>query len=241
MISVDPKPSNIGIFKGSTIITPNAGEAQAASGISLDTEAHVEEAGRKLLNDLGCQAVLVTRSEHGMSLFEQNGPSTHIPTQAREVFDVTGAGDTVVATLDPGDGGRGLQPRSRPPGQRRGRHRGGRSRRGRRHAHRAGSGPERLMLKQFWDRLKAPGPWQKALIVALLSDALSFGLGLTFIFVWLVDFATAAILFAILGFRWALFIPIFIEAIPVLAVFPSWGLAVSAMMALDKDKEKKPS
>jgi rfaE bifunctional protein kinase chain/domain len=99
IISVDPKPSNFGIFKGATIITPNSGEAQAASGIMLDSEAHVEEAGRKLLKDLGCQAVLITRSEHGMSLFEQNGPSTHIPTRAREVFDVTGAGDTVVATL----------------------------------------------------------------------------------------------------------------------------------------------
>lgn len=99
VISVDPKPSNIGIFKGSTIITPNTAEAQAASGITLDTDVHVEEAGRKLLKDLGCQAVLITRSEHGMSLFEDSGASTHIPTQAREVFDVTGAGDTVVATL----------------------------------------------------------------------------------------------------------------------------------------------
>jgi D-beta-D-heptose 7-phosphate kinase/D-beta-D-heptose 1-phosphate adenosyltransferase len=99
VISVDPKPSNIGIFKGSTIITPNAAEAQAATGITLDTDARVEEAGRKLLKELGCQAVLITRSEHGMSLFEENAPSTHIPTLAREVFDVTGAGDTVVATL----------------------------------------------------------------------------------------------------------------------------------------------
>jgi D-beta-D-heptose 7-phosphate kinase/D-beta-D-heptose 1-phosphate adenosyltransferase len=99
VISVDPKPANIGIFRGATVITPNAGEAQAATGIALDSETHVEEAGRKLLKDLGCKAVLITRSEHGMSLFEENGPSTHIPTQAREVFDVTGAGDTAVATL----------------------------------------------------------------------------------------------------------------------------------------------
>ncbi len=99
VLSVDPKPVNIGLFKGATIITPNAGEAQAASGIALDSEAHVEEAGRKLLKILECQAVMITRGEQGMNVFENNGPSTHIPTRAREVADVTGAGDTVVATL----------------------------------------------------------------------------------------------------------------------------------------------
>jgi rfaE bifunctional protein kinase chain/domain len=99
VLSVDPKPSNIQIFKGSSIITPNQGEAQAASGISMDSEAHVEEAGRKLLKELECRAVLITRGEHGMSLFENGAATTHIPTRAREVFDVTGAGDTVIATL----------------------------------------------------------------------------------------------------------------------------------------------
>ncbi|MES2202087.1 MAG: D-glycero-beta-D-manno-heptose-7-phosphate kinase [candidate division FCPU426 bacterium] len=99
VLSVDPKPANIGIFRGASIITPNQGEAQAASGIHFDNEAQVEAGGRKLLADLQCQAVLITRGEHGMSLFEKDGPSTHIPTQAREVFDVTGAGDTVIATL----------------------------------------------------------------------------------------------------------------------------------------------
>jgi len=99
VLSVDPKPANIGLFKGSSIITPNQGEAQAASGITLDSDSHVEEAGRKLLKELECKAVLITRGEHGMNLFEAGGPSTHIPTRAREVFDVTGAGDTVIATL----------------------------------------------------------------------------------------------------------------------------------------------
>jgi rfaE bifunctional protein kinase chain/domain len=99
VLSVDPKPANIGLFKGASIITPNQGEAQAASGISMDSEAHVEEAGRKLLKDLECKAVLITRGEHGMSLFENGAPTTHIATRAQEVFDVTGAGDTVISTL----------------------------------------------------------------------------------------------------------------------------------------------
>jgi rfaE bifunctional protein kinase chain/domain len=99
VLSVDPKPANINLFKGSHIITPNQGEAQAASGISMDSEAHVEEAGRKLLRELECKAVLITRGEHGMSLFENSAATTHIPTRAQEVFDVTGAGDTVIAAL----------------------------------------------------------------------------------------------------------------------------------------------
>ena len=99
VLSVDPKPANIGLFKGASIITPNQGEAQAASGITMDSEAHVEEAGRKLLKDLECKAVLITRGEHGMSLFENGQPTTHIATRAQEVFDVTGAGDTVISTL----------------------------------------------------------------------------------------------------------------------------------------------
>jgi rfaE bifunctional protein kinase chain/domain len=99
VLSVDPKPQNINLFKGCSIITPNQGEAQAATGIMMDSDAHVEEAGRKLLKDLECQAVLITRGEHGMSLFVASSPTVHIPTRAREVFDVTGAGDTVISTL----------------------------------------------------------------------------------------------------------------------------------------------
>jgi rfaE bifunctional protein kinase chain/domain len=99
VLSVDPKPANISLFRGSSIITPNQGEAQAASGISMDSEPHVEEAGRKLLKDLECKAVLITRGEHGMSLFENGAATVHIPTRAQEVFDVTGAGDTVIAAL----------------------------------------------------------------------------------------------------------------------------------------------
>jgi D-beta-D-heptose 7-phosphate kinase/D-beta-D-heptose 1-phosphate adenosyltransferase len=99
VLSVDPKPTNIGIFKGSTIITPNAGEAAAASGIALDSESNVEAAGRKLLGELDCASVLITRGEHGMSLFEKGKATAHVPTRAQEVFDVTGAGDTVIATL----------------------------------------------------------------------------------------------------------------------------------------------
>ncbi len=99
VIAADPKPANMGWFAGCSIVTPNLGEAQAASGISIKDDASAEKAGRILLERLHSDAVLVTRGEHGMTLVSAAGPVAHIPTRAREVFDVTGAGDTVIATL----------------------------------------------------------------------------------------------------------------------------------------------
>ena len=74
-------------------------EAIQAAGLHGEDESVLLEAGRQLQQRLGCRIVLITRGERGMSLFEEKGQVTHIPTVARQVFDVTGAGDTVVATL----------------------------------------------------------------------------------------------------------------------------------------------
>ena len=98
-IVVDPKVEHFGFYKGVTLITPNHLEATQAAGLHGDGDQTIEEAGEIIRQRLGCQSVLVTRGERGMSLFEANNESWHIPTQARQVYDVTGAGDTVVGTL----------------------------------------------------------------------------------------------------------------------------------------------
>lgn len=100
IVAVDPKPQNMALFKNTTLITPNKKEAAGATGIDIETEKDILTAGSKLKKELAIKAVLITRGEDGMSLFEDSGIS-HVPTVAREVFDVTGAGDTVisVATL----------------------------------------------------------------------------------------------------------------------------------------------
>jgi rfaE bifunctional protein kinase chain/domain len=97
--TADPKPKNILTFKGVDLISPNKGEAEAASGITISDAESLEAAGTKLLEILGGKSVLITRSEEGMSLFESSGARTHVPTVAKEVFDVTGAGDTVISTV----------------------------------------------------------------------------------------------------------------------------------------------
>lgn len=98
-VIVDPKVSHFSLYKKVTLITPNHLEASQASGIEIENDATLCKAGRFLLKNLQCEAVLITRGEHGMSLFQKGGAITHIPTQAKQVFDVTGAGDTVVSTL----------------------------------------------------------------------------------------------------------------------------------------------
>ncbi len=96
IIAVDPKPANIAVFKNITIITPNKKEAAEATGIQIDSPEALRHAGMELLSMLAAKAVLITRGEEGMSLFEQSEESS-IPTVAKEVYDVTGAGDTVVS------------------------------------------------------------------------------------------------------------------------------------------------
>jgi D-beta-D-heptose 7-phosphate kinase/D-beta-D-heptose 1-phosphate adenosyltransferase len=82
-----------------TVITPNHLEATQAAGIHGDDDQAINDAGAIIRQRLGCQSVLITRGEKGMSLYEADGVTWHIPTQARQVYDVTGAGDTVIASL----------------------------------------------------------------------------------------------------------------------------------------------
>ncbi len=98
VVAVDPKVENMSLFKGVSVVTPNHLEAVAAAGVSLDDPGHVDKAGRILLANLASQAVLITQGEQGMSLFSAQG-KVHIPTTAKQVYDVTGAGDTVISTL----------------------------------------------------------------------------------------------------------------------------------------------
>ncbi len=98
-VAVDPKVQHMSLFRGVTVVAPNHHEAAAAARVLVRQEADLLRVGRRLLQRLGARAVLITRGEQGMSLFEEAKPVTHIPTFAREVYDVTGAGDTVMAVL----------------------------------------------------------------------------------------------------------------------------------------------
>jgi D-beta-D-heptose 7-phosphate kinase/D-beta-D-heptose 1-phosphate adenosyltransferase len=98
-LTVDPKVQNVALYKGVTLITPNNQEAELMSGIVINDEESLRRAGTRLLDELGCQMVLLTQGDKGMTLFEGNGRTTQIPTVARKVFDVSGAGDTVIATF----------------------------------------------------------------------------------------------------------------------------------------------
>ena len=97
-IAVDPKVGHFDFYKGVSLITPNVMEASSGSNIEIRDDKTLLKAGRSLLKKLFCKAVLVTRGEQGMSLFEKN-KVTHIPTVARKVYDVTGAGDTVISAF----------------------------------------------------------------------------------------------------------------------------------------------
>ena len=95
---VDPKRADWTTYRGATVITPNRAELQQAAGAACDTDDEVEGAARRVEKELEA-AILVTRSARGVTLVEADLPVLHIPTRAREVFDVSGAGDTVVAVL----------------------------------------------------------------------------------------------------------------------------------------------
>ncbi len=97
-IIVDPKGHDYTRYEGADIVTPNRKELAEATGMKVDTEACIVAAAQVLLKRHGFSAVLVTRSEDGMSLITPDEVH-HLPGEAREVFDVSGAGDTVVATL----------------------------------------------------------------------------------------------------------------------------------------------
>ena len=99
IIAVDPKYNNFFEYKQVTVFKPNMKETEEALGRKLEDRASVEQAGRDLVQRLQAENVLLTRGDEGISLFERSGTVTHMPTRARRVADVSGAGDTVVSTL----------------------------------------------------------------------------------------------------------------------------------------------
>ncbi|MBM3319145.1 MAG: D-glycero-beta-D-manno-heptose-7-phosphate kinase [Candidatus Eisenbacteria bacterium] len=98
-VFVDPKVKHFSFYRGASLVTPNLAEASLAAGERIIDDASLLRAGRRLLEMLPGTTVLVTRGAEGMSLFEPDGTVTHIGTVARRVFDVTGAGDTVIAAF----------------------------------------------------------------------------------------------------------------------------------------------
>jgi rfaE bifunctional protein kinase chain/domain len=99
LITVDPKQEHFKAYTGATVITPNRVEAEIASGIKIKNAQSLEMAGVRLLKMLKTSAVMITLGEDGMALFEKNKPYLHIPTVAKEVYDVSGAGDTVIGVF----------------------------------------------------------------------------------------------------------------------------------------------
>lgn len=95
----DPKRNDFIAYRGTTVLTPNELEVRHATGIDAADDPGAERAGRRALDDTGCEAVLVTRSARGLTLVRRDAPPLHVPARAREVADVSGAGDTLVATL----------------------------------------------------------------------------------------------------------------------------------------------
>lgn len=98
-LAADPKDPTLETYRGVSLVTPNLAEAGAAFGRPIRDEASVVEAGQALLARLGLRALLITRGDQGMTLFEREGGFSHFPTTAVEVYDVTGAGDTVIAAF----------------------------------------------------------------------------------------------------------------------------------------------
>jgi len=99
ILCIDPKQSDFSLYRGCDLITPNHQEMERALGMELENTNDIIKGGRTLIRKFDFGALLVTRGKDGMSLFENDGGVTHIPTVAREVFDVTGAGDTVIGVF----------------------------------------------------------------------------------------------------------------------------------------------
>ena len=97
-VLIDPKVQDFSRYKGATLITPNMAEFELVAGHCADEQALIDKSNA-LLAQHDLEALLVTRGEHGMTLLRRDEPEFHLPTQAREVFDVTGAGDTVISVL----------------------------------------------------------------------------------------------------------------------------------------------
>ena len=131
---VDPKVPHIDYYRGATLITPNHHEAEAVAHMRIRSDDEAREAARRFRERAGCESVLITRGEHGMWLHAPDG-DTELPAEAREVSDVTGAGDTVIGTMALGPRRRRHAARRRAPRQSR--------RRDRRREVRAGDGQGR--------------------------------------------------------------------------------------------------
>jgi len=99
IVTVDPKIGNFVYYQGVDTITPNHHEAGVFCGFDITDEVTLKRAGEQMLTQLKCRSVLITQGKDGMTLFEAGGEITHIPTVAKRVFDVTGAGDTVIGTM----------------------------------------------------------------------------------------------------------------------------------------------
>ena len=97
-VLIDPKGTDFERYRGATLLTPNMSEFEAIVG-KCHSEQEIIDKGLKLISDINLTALLVTRSEKGMTLLRPNQPVFHLPTEAKEVFDVTGAGDTVISVL----------------------------------------------------------------------------------------------------------------------------------------------
>lgn len=100
-VLVDPKSRDFSIYRGASVITPNRGEFEAVVG-ACGSDEELAAKGLRLLDALGLEALLITRGEEGMTLLRAGHEPLHLPAQAREVFDVTGAGDTVISVLASG-------------------------------------------------------------------------------------------------------------------------------------------
>jgi D-beta-D-heptose 7-phosphate kinase/D-beta-D-heptose 1-phosphate adenosyltransferase len=96
---IDPHVGHFHWYKGAGLITPNAKEAASRYGEPVDGDETISQLGRRLKSDLDLEALLITRGEAGMSLFYEGDKEFHVPTVAKEVYDVTGAGDTVISVL----------------------------------------------------------------------------------------------------------------------------------------------
>lgn len=97
-VLVDPKGTDFRRYRGASLVTPNFSEFEAVAGF-CDDEEQIATQGQALMQQHGIENLLITRSEQGMTLLEFGQPARHMPTRARDVFDVTGAGDTVIAVL----------------------------------------------------------------------------------------------------------------------------------------------
>jgi D-beta-D-heptose 7-phosphate kinase/D-beta-D-heptose 1-phosphate adenosyltransferase len=99
LLVVDPKGRDFARYRGASVVTPNRREAGEACSLELTSRELVKTSGRMLMDDLGLRALLITEGEHGMTIFENDNEPVHLSSLARNVYDVTGAGDTVIAAF----------------------------------------------------------------------------------------------------------------------------------------------